>query len=214
MAACPPSFSAAVVFGLNVCAARGVSKAALGHATGVLKRNLDFNDDGTPDNAKVAAVLAQQGATFVVVRRERQVDQFVEASGNKSLTVVFEGEMVKRGTRFDPTIEESLHLVTQFGYALAYPSIFGEVRGSAIAHLHDKAKARGYFDYDDPTCDYACMITEFTYWAITSLRDQQAGPGRFRDIGHEWSLNTPQKLAKHLPELDALLRTPAYKLMP
>ncbi len=162
-AACPPNFSGTEVFGVDVCAARGVSPAALDHAAQVLQRNLDFDSSGEPDNVKVVSKLRQQRAAFLVVRRERQIDRFFDARGNEAFTVVFEFEMVTRGGRFDPTLEESLHLVTQFGYALVFPSVFGEFRGSQIAQLHDEAKSKNYFSYEDPTCDYGCMITEFTY---------------------------------------------------
>jgi len=43
--------------------------------------------------------------------------------------------MVRRGPDFDLTLEEALHLVTQFGYAETYPEDFGEYAGSRIADL-------------------------------------------------------------------------------
>ena len=32
------------------------------------------------------------------------------------------------------------------------------------------------------TCDYKCQITEFTCWAIISIRNQQSYEGRFEEI--------------------------------
>ena len=42
-------------------------------------------------------------------------------------------------------LEEILHLVTDCGYANAYPEIFGEYKGTKIALAMDKARG-GYFE--------------------------------------------------------------------
>ena len=72
--------------------------------------------------------------------------------------------------RFDATYEEVLHLVTQAGYAHAYPKVFGERHGTAIAKAMDRARGGhfvkvpkrypkdAWFTYDDRTCDYGCRI--------------------------------------------------------
>tara|TARA_Y100000590_G_scaffold21391_1_gene24825 strand:- start:5419 stop:6243 length:825 start_codon:yes stop_codon:yes gene_type:complete len=133
---------------------------------------------------------------------------------------VFTNEMNLGDSGWDPTIEEGLHLITHMGYAHAYPDIFGQHKDSYIAKLMDEArggyfeKARrnypsgAYYTYDDRSCDYSCQITEFTYWAITSLRGQQAE--RSKDIKHEWKLNTPEKLSQSAPDLVALLSDKKY----
>ena len=103
-------------------------------------------------------------------------------------------------------LEEILHLVTQVGYANAYPEVFGEFKGSRISIAMDVARG-GYFEsvpqiypesswyhYYDKSCDYACMITEYFYWSLTSLLGAQIN--RFDEIAEEWELNTPNKMTK------------------
>ncbi len=135
---------------------------------------------------------------------------------------VFTKEMNLNSTNWDPTIEEVLHLITHMGYAQAYPNIFGQTKNSRIAKLMDEARG-GYFEraqlrypsdayytYDDITCTYSCQITEFTYWAITSLRGQQADRGK--EISDEWQLNTPEKIRSKAPKLEKLLTKDEYKI--
>ena len=135
---------------------------------------------------------------------------------------VFTKEMNLNSKDWDPTIEEALHLITHMGYAQAYPNIFGQYKNSKIAKLMDEARG-GYFEkaqtrypsdayytYDDVTCTYSCQITEFTYWAITSLRGQQADRGK--EISDEWRLNTPEKIRSKAPKLEKLLTIDEYKI--
>ena len=98
--------------------------------------------------------------------------------------------------QFDATLEEILHLITHVGYHNAYPAIFGESTGSSIANAMDVARGgqftnipetyseNAWYTYDDETCDYACQVTEYTYWALTSILGAQSN--RLGDIGHEW----------------------------
>lgn len=71
----------------------------------------------------------------------------------------------------------------------------------------------GEFDAtDDPTCDYACMASEYIYWALTTKLGAQDFPGRLQQIEHEWRLDTAQKLAERDALISALLADPQYRL--
>ena len=116
-----------------------------------------------------------------------------------------------------------LHSITQFGYAGAYPEVFGERPGTAIAKVMDEARGGhfrsvpdrypdgGWYTYDDRTCDYGCQITEYVYWGLTSLLGGQDFAGRRENIDNEWRLNTPAKLKAGDPGLYRLLTDPKYR---
>ncbi len=126
--------------------------------------------------------------------------------------------------QFDGSLEEILHLITHAGLANAYPELFAEAPGSRLADAMDSARGGRFpgipdvypedatYSYYDETCIYQCQVTEYIYWALTSLMGGQDGPGRFEEIGEEWKLNTPEKLAAGDPDVFALLTDPEHKL--
>ena len=69
-----------------------------------------------------------------------------------------------------------------------------------------------WYTYDDRSCDYGCMVTEYVYWGLTSILGAQDYPGRFDDIRREWRLNTKEKVQKGDEALYRLLSDPKYKL--
>ena len=123
---------------------------------------------------------------------------------------------------FDASYEEILHLVTSGGYAEAYPDVFGEKPGTEIADAMDRARGGrfrrvprtyppgAWYTYDDRSCDYACQVTEYIYWGLSSMLKAQDFPGRFADISREWRLNTPAKVREGDPALYRLLSDPRY----
>jgi hypothetical protein len=128
------------------------------------------------------------------------------------------------GGEFDGALEEVLHLITHVGHANAYPEAFAEAPGSRIAAAMDVARGgrfpgvpdqypvEAHYTYYDETCVYQCQVTEYLYWALTSLMGGQDAPGRLDEIGDEWRLNTPEKLAAGNPEVYALLTDPEFNM--
>ena len=132
------------------------------------------------------------------------------------------------GHYYDGALEEILHPITQHGYANAYPEVFGEVRGSILAKCMDAARG-GYFErvphggpksgypeeawyhYTDETCDYGCMVTEYTYWALTSILGTQDFPGRHEALEVEWELNTRERVRTGDAAVYELLTDPQYR---
>ena len=129
---------------------------------------------------------------------------------------------------YDGALEEILHPITQHGYANAYPEVFGEKRGSVLAKCMDTARG-GYFEkvpkrgpksgypaeawyhYTDETCDYSCMVTEYIYWALTSILGTQDFPGRHEALEVEWELNTRELVKTGDATVYKLLTDPQYK---
>ena len=132
------------------------------------------------------------------------------------------------GHYYDGALEEILHPITQHGYANAYPEVFGEVRGTTLANCMDAARG-GYFErvpkggpksgypaeawyhYTDETCDYGCMVTEYIYWALTSILGTQDFPGRHEALKVEWELNTRERVRTGDAAVYELLTDPQYR---
>jgi hypothetical protein len=122
---------------------------------------------------------------------------------------------------FDASLEEILHSITQNGYALAYPEIFGEKTGTSVADAMDVARGgqfieipeqypeSAWYSYTDPSCNYMCMITEYMYWGLTSILGAQAS--RLDIIGKEWQYNTAELVQTGDPALYSLLTDDQYK---
>ena len=119
---------------------------------------------------------------------------------------------------FDASLEEVHHLILNAGWASAYPDQLAQVAGSDIADAMDIARGghfetvpssypdEAWYSYDDVTCDYSCMITEYVYWAHTSLLGAQTE--RANEVGHEWQLVTPADVRARDIAAVAILESP------
>ncbi len=151
------------------------------------------------------------------------------------------GSETKPEHGFDASLEEILHLISTVGYSQAYPDVFGEEAASTIAAYMDNARgghfeerqaadceddrnspcalppggeypAGAWYTYLDPTCNYACMISEYFYWALTTIMDAQSDAQRCRDISREWAACTTEQLKSKDPDIYDLLTNPQYAL--
>ena len=221
------------VFGVHVVATTGVPDAKMSHAAHVLAQYLDNDEDGVVDNSAVGEALSNTlgGATLVMFASESEIESsgIFESNAIDQFPAqdLYATETHPEGSGpagFDATLEEVLHLVTHYGYSAVYPDVFGEAKGSAIADAMDVARG-GYFatvpssyppeawyHYDDTTCEYGCMVTEYFYWALTSILGAQDYPGRCEDIAVEWEPCTPDKVLSMDPTIHALLTDPQYKM--
>jgi len=218
------------IFGVLILATENVSDEKLLHAAAIMAEYLDNDEDGHPDNPAVIEALNRERATLVMFRDEREerrfdFDRFVGSWGSEALQNLYAEETLPGGSlqgEFDATLEEVLHLITQYGYANAYPGVWGESPGTVVAEAMDHARggffqdvprkypSSAWFTYDDKTCEYECQVAEYVYWALTSLLGVQQYPGRMEEIEHEWRLNTPEKIAHQDTAIYALLTDPQY----
>ena len=211
------------IIGTEITPLKDIEKAAK-----ILKQWLDNDGDEKPDNSLVVSELIKNNAILVMGQSEDDLENsfenLIDVLDEANMDIDnFENSIV--GLMSDePNIaylEEILHLVTQVGYANAYPEVFGEFKGSRISIAMDVARG-GYFEtvpqiypesswyhYYDKSCDYACMITEYFYWSLTSLLGAQIN--RFDEIAEEWELNTPNKMTKDKLIMD-LLQDKKYQI--
>jgi hypothetical protein len=214
------------VFGVPVYATNTVGEDKLLHAAAVLAQYLDNDEDGVPDNPLILQGLLDANGAIVMTATQgerRLVPRDARPRGQGLYDEETHPNAREEGV-FDASLEEILHLVTDYGWGGAYPEVFGRVPGTEITNAMDIARG-GQFDgppaeypegawytYDDETCDYDCMTSEYIYWTFTSLLGAQDFPGRLDQIGNEWRLNTPELLREGDPAAYAILTRPEYNL--
>ena len=200
---------------------------------------LDNDEDGTPDNPTVVDELLEKQAGMLMFSDENEAENSRIWDTDlplDRLQELYAEETIISGSRFDASLEEIFHLITDSGYEGAYPSVFGEFSGSELADLMDNARG-GHFDnegtmtedgetyqiavpssypagawytYDDETCTYDCMNTEYIYWAMTSILGAQEN--RCGEISDEWKLCTKEKVMSQDPGIYELLTDSQYFL--
>ena len=201
------------VYGVKIIGTEITPRKDIEKAAKILKQWLDNNGDNKPDNSLVIDQLIKNNAILAMGKNENDLensfDNLIDILEERDVDIDdFERSLI--GLISDePNIaylEEILHLVTQVGFAKAYPEVFGEFKGSRISEAMDIARggffkvnpkvypANSWYHYYDKTCDYSCMITEYFYWSLTSLLGAQIN--RYDEISEEWELNTPQKMEK------------------
>lgn len=212
------------VFGIKIFAVPNVTDANLLHAANLMAQYLDNDEDGTPDNQAVVDKMVENNAFIVMWKKQNDLNINPpdgwegQDLGNDETHPSFVSNG-RTGT-FDAALEEVLHIITHAGYAEVYPSIFGEQANTQIADAMDIARggqftsipnsypSDAWYTYDDSTCEYNCMVTEYHYWALTSILGAQEN--RLDEIQQEWKLNTLEKVQEQDVAVYELLTDPQY----
>jgi hypothetical protein len=216
------------VYGVKIIGTEITPRKDIEKASRILKQWLDNNGDEKPDNSLVVDELIKNNAIIAIGKTENDLensfDELIDILEDSDVDIDnFERSLI--GLISDePNIaylEEILHLVTQVGYAYAYPEVFGEFKGSRISKAMDIARGgffkitpkaypeNSWYHYYDRSCDYSCMITEYFYWSLTSLLGAQIN--RYDEISEEWELNTPKKMERDKLIME-LLQDKKYKV--
>ena len=216
------------VYGVKIIGTEITPRKDIEKASRILKQWLDNNGDEKPDNSLVVDELIKNNAILAIGKTENDLensfDDLIDILEDSDVDIDnFERSLI--GLISDePNIaylEEILHLVTQVGYAYAYPEVFGEFKGSRISKAMDIARGgffkitpkaypeNSWYHYYDRSCDYSCMITEYFYWSLTSLLGAQIN--RYDEISEEWELNTPKKMERDKLIME-LLQDKKYKV--
>ena len=207
------------VLGVPIYAYANVEDVKLLHAANIMAQYLDNDEDGVVDNPALLSALISSNAALYMWKQEGQqgsinaqdlgADESVPAWHNNGHT-----------GRFDAALEEIWHVITHSGFANAYPDAFGEDAGTSLTNAMDIARGGrfqsvpspypggAWYTYDDQTCDYGCMATEYIYWAMTSVLGAQEN--RAGEIQQEWKLNTKAKVQQMDTAIYQLLTDPQY----
>jgi hypothetical protein len=222
------------VFGIPIIATDGVSDTKMMHAASVMAEYLDNDQDGKADDPKVIdAIHGHNGFLYMAADESEEDTEFPNDDFDDNQDFgqnLFAEETRPEGSSaeggFDATLEEVLHLITHVGYANAYPNKYGEDPGSELTKAMDKARGGQFFDipsrypagawytYDDDSCNYNCMATEYFYWSLTSLLGAQSYPDRADEIEWEWRLSNARKLNSTDKRIYNLLTTLPIKTIP
>jgi hypothetical protein len=223
------------VFGVKIFATDGVSDKNFNHAVNIMAEYLDNDEDGSPDNKAVVEKLLEKEAAMILFKNENEEEKMMDKYGDvfdsltneDSLQNLYNEEIHVDGAKkgeFDASYEEILHLITHVGYADVYPNELGEKPGTDIANAMDIARGgqfikipkkypeKAWYSYYDDTADYSTMVTEYVYWALTSMLGAQDFEGRYEEINEEWKLNTKEKVMSKDKGAYEILTNAKYKL--
>ena len=207
-----------VVFGIPIYAYSDVEDSKLLHAANLMAQYLDTDEDGTVDNETLLNTLTSNNAALFMWKSESQITLNAQDLGANETIPAWHTN--GHTGRFDAALEEVWHVITHSGYAKAYPTIFGENAGTSLTNAMDIARgghfttipnpypASAWYTYDDQTCEYDCMSTEYIYWAMSSILGAQEN--RLSEISQEWGLNTKTLVQNTDPAIYSLLSDPQY----
>lgn len=207
------------VFGVHIFSTASTPDEKVVHAAHVMAQYLDNDADGVVDDPSVLAAMLEAQAFMIMAKDENELEMLdpepLEEAGYFAGQGLF-GTETNPSDGFDASLEEVLHLISDYGYAIAHESQFGVQPGSSMTTAMDTARGgqfietseddcdgggncalptEGYpegawYTYDDDTCSYRCMATEYFYWVLSSILGAQSV--RCGEISHEWSPCTPE----------------------
>jgi hypothetical protein len=207
------------VLGVPIYAYANVEDVKLLHAANIMAQYLDNDEDGVVDNPALLSALISSNAALYMWKQEGQQSSInaQDLGADESIPAWHSNGHT---SRFDAALEEIWHVITHSGFANAYPDAFGEDAGTSLTNAMDIARGGhfqsvpspypggAWYTYDDQTCDYGCMATEYIYWAMTSVLGAQEN--RTGEIQQEWKLNTKAKVQQMDPAIYQLLTDPQY----
>lgn len=167
------------------------------HACNVMAQMLDNDQDGCADDTLVVKKIRENQSGMAMFPTENSVNfDIVSKSFQAQDLYASETELGCSGSSEtfscrDAAIEEIMHVITGQGLGPAYPDYFSEcsskldsisemqkqmdiARGGHFITIPNSYPASAIYHYNDETCNYKCMGTEFMYWAITSLLHGQS----------------------------------------
>lgn len=214
------------VFGVPIYASPGVEGKKILHAASIMAEYLDNDENGIVDNQLVVNSLIAAEHKLLVWKDEADF-QYINVPTSKIQDLGTDETNPSWHQnpsigQFDAALEEVLHMITQVGYGGAYPDVFEEKVGSAVADAMDVARggrfievpdiypSDAWFTYDDKTTSYGEMTTEYIYWAITTNLGAQSG--RSAEIASEWKLYTPEMLQASDKAVLEIIGNPTYQI--
>ena len=185
-----------------ICVGKRINTSTIQHAVNVTAEWLDNDNNGIADDIPVINALQQQ--TAILVLTQNGLGFFASRRLNHYYQDLYAHETNPKNQR-DASQEEIHHLIVNLGWGVAYPDIFSDYSNSKMFQIYNTAEQKGYYHYDDPTCNRACKSVEFHYLGTASYLGAKA------DVAHdEIRLKTRTALMQKLPEFIRVIESPKY----
>jgi len=110
------------------------------HAANVLAEYLDNDEDGVPDNQKIVDAMIMTNATQIVAKNSADLQAITVTFSNWQNVWTDNIRPLGTGGLYNEALEEILHLITDYGWAGAYPSVFGRDGVTEITKALDAAR--------------------------------------------------------------------------
>ena len=170
----------AIVFeSMLICGTSMVPQEKIAHAANVAAQWLDNNQDGVVDNPAVLEELKKNKATLLMSEMGFSeifmIKNFAEIEKGGFFIQDLYAEETNNPNQRDASQEEIHHLIWGAGFASVYPEVFDDQsRDSEIYAAWKFSDKKGYYRYDDPTCDDFCKTMEHLYKATAALLNSSA----------------------------------------
>jgi len=163
------------------------------HICNLMAHFLDNDQDGCADDENVVKMIRLNQAGIVLISPDNESyyngieEGFDETALYSSQIRPFCSGSSETATCRDVAIEEVFDFIAEYGISPYYYKEFGQcydgnfqeqseiqeqmdiARGGHFTTRPTRYPANAIFTYDDWTCDYECMTSEFFYFALTSL---------------------------------------------
>ena len=215
------------VFGIMLYATDNVTDENLLHSANLMAQYIDNDEDGNIDDQLVLDSMRSHGSCMSIFGTDKSSVQrrFFRHEASRKAQDLYNSEIHpggRSGDTFDAALEEILHLVTATGWSKAYPETFWEKKGSRLCNAMDIARggqhesipnnypSDAWYHYNDKTCEYQCMATEYFYWALTTHLGAQIE--RCGEINQEWEICTSIGLQSKDKAMFELITDSTYNL--
>lgn len=216
-----------VVFNIPIYAFTTVEDSKLLHVANILAQYLDNDEDGIVDNLIVHDQLKANNAFLFLWKTQSERDSFSPPAGHNGSNISADDvnsiwHSNGHTGDFDNSIEMLWKFLSSVGFESTYPNVFSSQATSEIAIAMDVARGGSFqnppatypsgswFTNSTATCDYACQVTTYSYWIMSSMLGAQEN--RLTDIQDEWTLNTSDKVQNSDVKAWAIFTNTNYNL--
>ena len=188
-----------------------VPQEKISHAANVAAQWLDNNQDGVVDNPAVLEELKKNKATLLMSEMGfseiKSSTLFAISSQGGFFVQDLHAEETNNPNQRDASQEEIHHLIWGAGFASVYPKVFDDQsRDSEIYAAWEFSDKKGYYRYDDPTCDDFCKTMEHLYKATAAFLDSSADLAEY-----EFMIKSSQELQEKHPLMMDIFLSEEYE---